>query len=289
MAGEITELTPDTKERQMESPPYRVQQRLQTAIPKFRKILERGQQRDVNESDTVTIVIGMLEEIFGFDKYTDITREYAIQGTYCDLAIKTGETIEYLLEVKAIGLELNNRHLRQAVNYAAKEGIRWVVLTNGMQWIIHRITLNNKVQHEKIFEIDMMTINPKQKDHQLLLFLLCKRGVMKDLIDDFYEYKQSVNRYTVGNLLTQESVTTAVRKELRKMKPGIKVETDEIQHLIENDVIKREIFENDEGIEAKKQINRFLKKQGKLKNKNAEEKTPPHADKEGSEQEPSAL
>jgi len=69
--------------------PATTSKRLVACVPKFRKILSRAQERDVNESDTVTIVTDMLEEVFGFDKYSEITREYAIQGTYYDLAIKS--------------------------------------------------------------------------------------------------------------------------------------------------------------------------------------------------------
>ena len=81
----------------MSNIPAAVVKRITTTVPKFKKILEKAKERDVNESDTVTIVTDMLEEIFGFDKYSEITREYAIQGTYCDLAIKTGKRIEYLI------------------------------------------------------------------------------------------------------------------------------------------------------------------------------------------------
>jgi len=103
--------------------------RIVAAVPKFRKILEQARERDVNESDTVTIITDILEEVFGFDKYAEITREYAIQGTYCDLAIKSAKKIEYLIEVKAVGISLKDSHLRQAVTYASQEGIRWVILT----------------------------------------------------------------------------------------------------------------------------------------------------------------
>ena len=253
--------------------PAVVSKRLSAAVPKFKKILGNAKERDVNESDTVTIVTDMLEEVFGFDKYSEITREYSIQGTYCDLAIKTGKRIEYLIEVKAIGLDLNDKHLKQAVNYASREGIKWVVLTNGMVWEIHRVTLDDKVQNDKLFTIDFADINPRQKDQQELLFLLCKRGVQKDLIDDFYQYRQSVNRYTVGALLSTEAVSNVVRRELRKLKPGIKVETDEINDLIENEVIKREVLQSDAGIEAQKQVTRFLKKQQRENAKTKAKKT----------------
>jgi predicted type IV restriction endonuclease len=251
----------------MSNIPAVVIKRLTTAVPKFKKILAKAKERDVNESDTVTIITDMLEEIFGFDKYSEITREFAIQGTYCDLAIKTNKGIEYLIEVKAIGLELNDKHLKQAVNYASREGIKWVVLTNGMKWEMHRVSLEGKVQSEHIFSIDFIEANPKQKDHQELLFLLCKRGVQKDLIGDYYEYRQSVNRYTIGALLLTDSVTNVIRKELRKLKPGIKVDSSEISDLIKSQIIKREILESEAGIEANKQVAKFLKKQEREKNK----------------------
>ena len=247
--------------------PAVVAKRLTTKVPKFKKILSRAKERDVNESDTVTIVTDMLEEIFGFDKYSEITREYSIQGTYCDLAIKTGKRIEYLIEVKAVGLNLNDKHLKQAVNYASREGIKWVVLTNGIQWEIHRVSLEDKVQNERLFAFNFADINPRQKDQQELLFLLCKRGVQKDLIDDYYEYRQSVNRYTIGALLLTDSITSVVRRELRKLNPGIKVDADEIRHLIRSEVIKRETLESEAGIEADKQVTKFIKKQVRAKTK----------------------
>lgn len=252
----------------MSNIPAVVVKRLTTTVPKFKRILTSARERDVNESDTVTIVTDMLEEVFGFDKYAEITREYAIQGTYCDLAIKSGKRIEYLLEVKAIGLSLKDNHLKQAVNYASREGIKWVVLTNGVNWEIHRVTLDEKVQNELLFSFDILEMNPRSSDQQELLFLLCKRGVQKDLIDDFYEYKQSVNRYTIGALLLTDAVTNVVRRELRKLKPGIKVDAPEIKDLIQSEVIKRELLESEAGVEANKQVLKFVKKQEREKAKN---------------------
>jgi len=249
----------------MSKVPTVVVKRLTTTVPKFKKILARAKERDVNESDTVTIVTDMLEEVFGFDKYTDITREFGIQGTYCDLAVRSGKRIEYLVEVKAIGIGLNDRHLRQVVNYAAHQGIKWVVLTNGLNWQIHRITLDSKVHNEKLFVFNFDEMNVRQKEQQELLFLLCKRGVKKDLIDSYYEYRQSVNRYTIGALLLTDAVVNVVRKELRKVKTGIKVDAEEIHNLIETEVIKREVLESESGVEAAKTLKRMARKQQKKK------------------------
>jgi len=262
----------------MSNVPTAVVKRLSTAVPKFKKVLASARERDINESDTVTIVTDMLEQIFGFDKYSEITREYSIQGTYCDLAIKSGKRIEYLLEVKAIGLSLKDNHLRQAVNYASREGIKWVVLTNGINWEIHRVSLDEKVQNALLFSFDFLEMNPRKSDQQELLFLLCKRGVQKDLIDDFYEYKQSVNRYTIGALLLTDPIVNTVRRELRKLKAGIKVDSDEIRELISHEVIKRELLESEAGKEANKQVEKSMKQQERAKLKSKKGTAEPEAD-----------
>ena len=241
--------------------------RIVAAVPKFRKILEQARERDVNESDTVTIITDILEEVFGFDKYAEITREYAIQGTYCDLAIKSAKKIEYLIEVKAVGISLKDSHLRQAVTYASQEGIRWVVLTNGIVWQIFRVTLEDRVEITKLIEFDFTALNPRKKDDQEMLFLLCKRGVQKDLIDEFYEYRQSVNCYTVGAVLLTEPVISVIRRELRKIKDGLKVSNEEIEELVAKEVIKRDLIESEAGKDAQKNIQKLSKKRLRSKPK----------------------
>ncbi|MBT5029343.1 MAG: restriction endonuclease subunit R [Nitrospinaceae bacterium] len=251
----------------MASIPTITSKRIASVVPKFKKILEQARERDVNESDTVTIITDILEEVFGFDKYAEITREYAIQGTYCDLAIKIGKKVEYLIEVKAIGIDLKDTHLRQAVNYASQEGIRWVVLTNGIIWQVYRVTLEERVESTKLIEFDFTKLNPRKKDEQEMLFLLCKRGVQKDLIDEFYEYRQTVNRYTVGAVLLTEPVISVVRREVRKIKDGLKVSDEEIKELISNEVLKRDLVESESAQEAQKSIHKLLKKRLKTKAK----------------------
>ena len=247
--------------------PSAVSKRFSNSVPKFKRVLSRAKERDVNESDTVTIVTDMLEEIFGFDKYSEITREFSIQGTFCDLAVKSDKKVEYLIEVKAIGLSLNDNHLKQAVNYAAREGIKWIVLTNGIHWEVYRVSLEDKVKHEKLFHLDFAEINVRQKEVQETLFLLCKRGVQKDLIDEYYEYRQSVNRYTVGAMLLSDDVISIIRRELRKVKSGALADVAEIKELLETEVLKRDILESAAGKEAIKELSKFKKKQAKVKAK----------------------
>ena len=78
--------------------PKRVADRFVKTVGKFKQILSIAKDRDVNESDTVAIVKDMLSEIFGYDKYLEITSEFAIRGTFCDIAINPSlQTTEELI------------------------------------------------------------------------------------------------------------------------------------------------------------------------------------------------
>ena len=84
--------------------PKKVQSRFVAGIKKFQPILNAAKTKDINESDTVVIITDMLSELFGFDKYSEITSEYAIKKTFCDLAIKVDGKLRFLIEAKLLDL-----------------------------------------------------------------------------------------------------------------------------------------------------------------------------------------
>ena len=104
----------------------RVADRLAAGLKRYQPVLTAARSRDVNESDTSMIVTDILGEVFGYDKYSEITRELCIRGTFCDLATRINDKFQLLIEVKAIGLGLKDAHIKQAVDYAANQGIEWV-------------------------------------------------------------------------------------------------------------------------------------------------------------------
>jgi len=125
--------------------PKRVLERLSRGTGKYKQILQLAKDRDVNESDTVSVIKDILADVFGYDKYLDITSEFAVRGTYCDLAIKINNKVEYLIEAKAIGIDLKDGHLRQAIEYGANHGVPWIILTNGMLWNVYKIKFEQPI------------------------------------------------------------------------------------------------------------------------------------------------
>ncbi len=240
----------------MPSIPKRVSDRLSRETRKFQRVLKTAKDRDVNESDTVVIVADMLSEVFGFDKYADITSEYAIRSTFCDLAVKVEGNVKYLIEVKAIGLDLREKHLRQAVGYGAQHGIQWVVLTNGVDWEIYRIRIEKRIDHSLLTKFNVLDMSPRKKEDQETLFLLCKEGLTKAVMQKYDEHIRSVNKFVISAILQSEANLNLVRRELMRVAPGIKVDTDEIQSIMLSEVLKRDALDGKSAENARARVKR---------------------------------
>lgn len=245
--------------------PKKVTERLSKEIKQFQKVISIAKDRDVNESDTVTIITDMLSDVFGFDKYEDITSEQAIRGTYCDLAIKIKGKIKFLIEVKAIGLNLKENHLRQAIGYGATHGIQWVVLTNGNDWEIYKIKFEKPVNYEEVCSFRFTDLNPRKQEDQAKVFLLCKEGVAKAAIEEFHDHVQSVNRFMLGAIIRSDSVISTIRRELRKITEGVKVTDEEIENILSEEVLKRDIVQGEAAEEAMKRVKKAAKKKARKK------------------------
>lgn len=244
----------------MANMPKRVAERLTAGIKRFQPILATAKARDVGESDTVTIVKDMLADVFGYDKYSEVTSEFSIRGTYCDLATKLDGRIATLIEVKAIGLELKESHVKQAIDYAANQGVDWALLTNGVSWRVYRVLFTKPIQNELLVDLDFLTLNPKVSADVETLFLWCKEGWQRSALGEFETQKQALSRFFLGAMVISEPVLEVIRRELRRVSPEVRIETDQIRSVLIDEVIKREVMEGDKAEEAKRKIARCSNK-----------------------------
>lgn len=240
--------------------PKKVAERFIKTIPKFQKVLQIAKDRDVNESDTVAVLNDIFGDVLGYDKYLEVTSELAIRGTYCDLALRLGEKVHFLIEAKAIGIDLKDTHMKQACDYGANHGVQWVVLTNGIEWRVYRIRFEQPINFDLVAVFDFLGLNPRSEKDQETLFLLAKEGLDKNAREEFYDKVQSVNRYVIGNLILSEPVLSVVRRELKKIADGIKIETEEIEAIVRKEVLKREIVEGEQADVAAARVHKFYRK-----------------------------
>lgn len=249
--------------------PKKVIDRVSGGLKVFQTIAQSHKARDVSEADTVTLIKDILADLFGFDKYVELTSEQQIRGTYCDLAVKIEGKIKYLIEVKAAGVDLNDSHLRQALNYGVNQGIEWVVLTNSVDWRLNRIKFGQPMEHEEVSSFNLLSLNMKSEDDQKKVFLLCREGIGSDAMDAYHQHAQVLNRYTVAQVLLSEPVVAVIRKELKKLFPDVKFEAHQISDILNNDVLKREVVEGDKVKEAQQKIKRIMAKMARQAEKTA--------------------
>lgn len=240
--------------------PKRVEDRLAAGVKKYQPILALAKCRDVNESDTVAILNDILGDIFGYAKYFEITSEFSIRGTYCDLAIKLDNKVTVLIEAKAIGGELKDAHVKQAIDYAANQGVDWVVLTNAAQWRIYKVVFGKPIDQELVCEFDFLTFDPKDENHLQLLFLLTKEGWAKSSVTEYHEQKQALSRFFVGASILSEAVLAAIRRELKRVSPDVRIDVEQIRNVILAEVMKREVVEGDKFANAEKSLTRAAAK-----------------------------
>lgn len=244
----------------MASIPKKVVERLVVGIKRYQPILAAAKARDVGEADTVTIIKDMLSDIFGYDKYTELTSEFSIRGTYCDLATKIDGRVQTLIEVKAIGLDLKESHVKQAIDYAANQGVEWVLLTNGVCWRVYRLVFAKPIDQELVVDIDFLSLNSRSERDVELLYLWCKEGWQRSVLGEFHTQRQALSRFSIGAMLQSDPVIDVLRRELRRLSPDVRIDTDQIKSVLTAEVIKREVIEGEKADEAKKKIARAASK-----------------------------
>lgn len=240
--------------------PKRVYERISAGLKAFQNILQQQKARDVSEADTVTIVKDLLGEVFGYDKYAELTGEHSIRGTFCDLAVKLDGKVALLIEVKAIGLDLKDSHVKQAVDYASNQGCEWVVLTNGIEWCLYHVLFKKPIDKQEIARFDLLTASAKNESDLEKLYLLTREGFTKSALAEYRDRKDATSRFMLAAiLLNSESVQSAIRREIRRVSE-ILVESEAIDRMLRDEVIKRETIEGEHAEAAMRRVTRSAEK-----------------------------
>lgn len=236
--------------------PGKAVERIRSELKRFQPIIQTAKARDVNESDTVVIVTDLLQHIFGYDKYNEITSEHMIRGTYCDLAVKIGGALAFLLEVKSIGTELKDNHVKQAIDYAANQGVEWVGLTNGQIWRIYKVTFAKPIEFEVVVDVDLLEMNHKHAEAVEYLGMFAKEGWQRARLAEHHAHRQVLSKYTLGAVILSEPVLDVIRRQLRRIAPEIKISEEDLRKSLQNEVLKREILEGEKAVSAARQVSR---------------------------------
>ena len=233
--------------------PKKVKDRLVTGLRRYQPIVRRLKERDISEADTVTVVKDMLSDIFGYDKYGELTSEQQIRGTFCDLAIKADDKIYYLAEVKSAGTNLAENHLRQAVNYGAHHGIEWVLLTNAITWKLYRIRFAQPIDWDEVCCFDIEALSSRSTDDLSKLYMLSRESVSTDALEAYHREAQILNRFVLAEILQSDALLTLARKEFRRLF-GMKPTVEDLREMLVSSVLKRDTLDGEGPKSAKSTV-----------------------------------
>jgi hypothetical protein len=140
------------------------------------------------------------------------------------------------------------------VDYAANQGVDWVILTNGVSWRVYRVIFAKPIDQELVVNIDFCALNPRS-DHDIEhLYLWCKEGWIRSVLGEYHTQKQALSRFFLGAMVLTDTVLEIIRRELRRISPEVRIETEEIRTVLTNEVIKREVLEGEKAEEARRKI-----------------------------------
>lgn len=210
--------------------------RIQQNLKRYSRPISDLLKRDANEGDTRLFVTDFLCEVLGYDKYADLTTEYAVRGQYADYGIRIETDLIAFIEVKRVATKLTARHLNQVQTYALNEGVEWLILTNGWNWRAYHIIPGLPVEVHLAIEADLLSkMSPGQLAEQL--FYLTKESLSRRQIDEMWRARLAMSPESLARALTSQAVAKALRLELWRQ-TNYRIDEADILRLLRESVIR---------------------------------------------------
>lgn len=176
-------------------------------------LIEKYQELD--ESATRMMVNSLLIDVLGYREIEEVKTEYAIKGTYADYVVQVGRKQHFIVEVKAIQMALSEKHLRQAVGYAANEGIDWVVLTNGRCYELYRVIFGKPITHRRVCSFDLADEEQLKRSVECFGYLT-RRAAVTDHLERYWKRFRAMEPTNMARHLYAREVVRFLRRALKK-------------------------------------------------------------------------
>ncbi len=238
------------------------QTKLLNSLKKYNKQFFSKKTSELDESGTRLMINYFLTETLGYAPIEEVKTEYMIRGTYADYVIQLKGNRKFLIEVKALSLTLSEKHLRQAINYGANEGIEWALLTNGKCFDFYKILFEKPISSRKVFSIDLSDTSNFKSSVEFLQHLH-KDGVINKGLEMLWNKSIALDPANVAGYLYLPPVTNFLKRVL-KTRYKHKFSDEEIKLAINK--IVYEAIELDNVKTKKKKVSSKSKAQKKSSN-----------------------
>jgi len=179
--------------------------------------------------------------------------------------------------VKAVGVELKDQHVKQAVDYAANQGIEWVALTNAINWRVFRVSFSKPIDKELVVDLHIPSLSGRSEDDIAKLFLLSRESIVKSALEEYHDQKQATSKFVLGAAILGDPVLEVIRRELRRLSPDVRIEIDDLRAAVAQDVLKRDVIEGEQADQARKKLSRAASRMLRIRKQGEDDAAPESA------------
>lgn len=188
--------------------------KLVNALKGYHKQYLSNKITELDESGTRLMINSFLTEVLGYLPLEEVKTEYMIRGTYADYVIQVKGMRHFLVEVKALSFSLSDKHLRQAINYGANEGIEWALLTNGKCFEFYKILFNKPIEAVKLFSYDLSDPGQLKESSEMLQYLHRDAVLNKGLLQ-LWNKNCALDPLQVAGMLYTPTVLNYIKRSLK--------------------------------------------------------------------------
>lgn len=199
-------------------------------LQKYKTKYLRKEFSHLDESATRIMANSLLTDVLGYKELEEIRTEYRIRGEYADYVIQVGRKKHFVVEVKSIQLDLNEKHLRQSLNYAANEGIDWILLLNGRQIELFKVNFGKPIASKLAFQLDLLDKSDFKTAAELIVYLT-KKCVTKNELTDFWKRISALAPASIAKTLYSEDVARIARNTIKR-ETGIYFQIEDVADVI---------------------------------------------------------
>ena len=128
---------------------------------------------------------------------------------------------------------------------------------------MYKIKFGQPVDYEQVSAFCLPDINLKNEEDQRKLFLLCREGITSDAMGIYHQHISVLNKFTVAQVILGDSVVGTIRREMRRTFPDLKIESESILDMLNNEILKREVLDGEKVKDAQQRLKKAANKNAK--------------------------
>lgn len=207
-------------------------------LKKYKRKYLKSEFSNLDESATRIMTNSFLTEVLGYEELEDIKTEYRIRSEYADYVIQLNRKKHFVVEVKAIDLDIDEKHLRQSLSYAANEGIDWILLLNGREIQLFKVNFGKPITTTAIYKLDLMDKDDFKKAPELV-WNITKKAVERGELDDYWKRALALDLPNMAKMLYSEHIVKRLRNDI-KAQTGLYFQLEEVAESL-HEVITNEV------------------------------------------------